>query len=272
MSKFGKPRTDRTKKPARTKRQPGRYDKRRDGRKSDHLYLYGMHSVRAALANDRRVKSKLYVTPNSARKIDQDLLNNVETVEVDTGHIDWLVGADKVHQGIALECQPLENVDASELFRLADAKLVLALDQITDPHNVGAILRSAVAFNVDAVLITHRQSAVETAILAKSASGALDMVTTIEIRNLSKAIAELNDMGFVSIGLDSEGNSEIEAAVQDAGPSPKLIVLGSEGKGLREKTRETCSCLAKLSMPGEIKSLNVSNAAALALYVAQRAS
>jgi len=165
---------------------------------------------------------------------------------------------------------PLDLLDASELFHLADARLLLALDQITDPHNVGAILRSAVAMGVEAVLMTSRNSALETAVLAKSASGALDMVKLVHLRNLSKGLEELNAMGFTTIGLDSEGPLILESTLTETKGRPVCLVLGSEGKGLREKTRETCTALARLDMPGAIKSLNVSNAAALSLYIVSK--
>ena len=184
--------------------------------------------------------------------------------------LDGLVGTDAVHQGVVAICDPLSVLDGSELFQLADARLLLILDQITDPHNVGAILRSAVAMNVNAVLVTHRNSAVETGVLAKSASGALDMIQMVDVRNMSKAISELNEMGFKTIGLDSEGTDVLETELDREPHGPVALVLGSEGRGLREKTRESCSTLARLDMPGKIKSLNVSNAAALSLYLAAR--
>ena len=158
-------------------------------------------------------------------------------------------------------------LDASELFHLADKRLILALDQLTDPHNVGAILRSASAIGADAVLTTSRNSAQETAVLAKSASGALDTIRLIELRNLSKGLEELNQMGFATLGLDSEGPLVLEETLSDLSPKKVVLVLGSESKGLRQKTRETCTALARLDMPGPIKSLNVSNAATLSLYV-----
>ncbi|MEM8751184.1 MAG: RNA methyltransferase [Pseudomonadota bacterium] len=244
----------------------------------DRLFLYGQHTVRAALSNPDRRKFRLILTDNALARLGYDsnahavkalsqTWNNPAIEVRSAGDIAGLVSADAVHQGIALECAPLDTLDASELFNLVDAKTVLALDQITDPHNVGAILRTAVAMNVDAVLITHRNSANETAVLAKSASGALDFARVVDIRNMSKALAELNAMGFMSIGLDSEGPLVLEDTLQAVQGRPVVLVLGAEGKGLREKTRETCTHLARLDMPGAIKSLNVSNAAALALYL-----
>ncbi len=234
------------------------------------LRLYGLHTVTAALSNSKRRKSVLNTTENALSRLDPSLVarSGVDVRITEPKALDGMVGTDAVHQGLILECEPLDGIDASELFHLASARLVLVLDQITDPHNVGAILRSAVAFGAAAVLVTRRNSAVETAVLAKSASGALDMMRVIDIRNLSKALNELTDMGFATIGLDSEGPLVLEETVAQTDGSPVALVLGSEGRGLRQQTRETCTYLARLDMPGEIKSLNVSNAAALSLYIA----
>ncbi|MEE9313011.1 MAG: 23S rRNA (guanosine(2251)-2'-O)-methyltransferase RlmB [Rhizobiaceae bacterium] len=236
---------------------------------ADVLQLYGLHTVRAALENDGRRKIMLHVSENALPRLGEDLVDRCG-VEVTITHgsvLDKMVGVDAVHQGAVLECAPLNTLDASELFHLVDARLLLALDQITDPHNVGAILRSAVAMGVEAVLMTSRNSAVETAVLAKSASGALDMVKLVHLRNLTKGLDELNEMGFATIGLDSEGPLILEDTLEESKGRSVCLVLGSEGKGLREMTRETCTALARLDMPGAIKSLNVSNAAALSLYV-----
>jgi len=269
--------------PAIADRAPGRAKtaakvrRRAQNRDGDSLFLYGLHTVRAALVNPARKKTKLYATQNALSRLGAAATSaDVETEIAKPARLDEMVSRDAVHQGAILQCEALEPLDASELFHLADAKLLLALDQITDPHNVGAILRSAVAFDVDAVLMTARNSAVEGAVMAKAASGALDMVRIVALRNLSKGLEELNTMGFRSIGLDSEAPHALEKVVGEAGGADGVvgtgtaIVLGSEGTGLREKTRLTCARLARLDMPGEIKSLNVSNAAALALYVVSR--
>ena len=141
---------------------------------------------------------------------------------------------------------------------------MLVLDQITDPHNVGAILRSAAAFAVKAIVTTARHSPEATGVLAKSASGALELVPLVTVQNLARALNELNDQGFMTVGLDSQGSEDLGAMTLR---QPLALVLGAEGKGLRQLTRETCSAVARLDMPGEIKSLNVSNAAVLALYI-----
>jgi len=141
---------------------------------------------------------------------------------------------------------------------------VLVLDQITDPHNVGAILRSAAAFAVKAIVTTARHSPEATGVLAKSASGALELVPLVTVQNLARALTEMNEVGFLTVGLDSAGGENLGSV---ALRQPLALVLGAEGKGLRQLTRETCGVVARLDMPGEIKSLNVSNAAVLALYI-----
>ncbi len=161
-----------------------------------------------------------------------------------------------------LEC---DELPVKKLEDLVPGAKVLILDQVSDPHNVGAIMRSCVAMGVGGLIVTSRNSAAQSAVLAKSASGALDLIDLIEVSNLSKAIENLNAQGYQTIGLDSEGPDILENSVQAS--LPVALVLGAEGHGLRQKTRETCSVLARLDMPGKIKSLNVSNAAMLALYV-----
>ena len=162
-----------------------------------------------------------------------------------------------------LETQPLP---VRRLSALKDSPLILVLDQVTDPHNVGAIMRSAVAFNAGALITTMRHSPTESGVMAKSASGALEMIPYIQITNLADALEELHKLGFVSIGLDLEGPAPLEETLSG---EKIALVLGAEGKGLRQKTRQTVNALARLDMPGAIKSLNVSNAAAIAMYAAR---
>lgn len=236
----------------------------------ERVRLYGLHAVDAALANPARHHHSLHVTANARGRLASPLPAGLSVTECDAKALDALVGADAVHQGVVLETDRLDRIDGSELFRLADARLVLALDQVTDPHNVGAILRSAVAMAADAVMVTARDAAPESGVLAKSASGALEMIPIVAPRNLSAALAECRDMGFAVIGLDSDGPADMADTLPGDG-APILLVLGAEGRGLRQKTRETCTALARLDMPGPIRSLNVSNAAALSLYLARRA-
>ncbi len=231
----------------------------------DQVHLYGLHTVRAALENPERTIIKLSVTQNAFARLDigdADALSYpVEFVSPQD--IDKVLGPDAIHQGVMLETRPLPM---RRLEALKESPLLLVLDQVTDPHNVGAIMRSAVAFGAGALVTTQRHSPTESGVLAKSASGALELIPYIQITNLANALEELHQLGFQTIGLDSEGPQPLEGTF--AGEKIALV-LGSEGKGLRQKTRETVNALARLDMPGTIKSLNVSNAAAIALYASR---
>lgn len=178
--------------------------------------------------------------------------------------LDRMVGAGAVHQGVVLRAAPLAPV---RLGHLPAEPLLLVLDQVTDPHNVGAVLRSAVACGAGAVITTARHSPAETGVLAKSASGALDLIGMVEVRNLAACLEELRQRGYLIIGLDSGGGGTLEEALSG---DRIALVLGAEGRGLRQKTRATCDVLARIDLPGAIRSLNVSNAAILALYIARR--
>lgn len=226
--------------------------------------LYGLHTVRAALDNPRRKIRKMLVTRNAAERLAIADLGALpfKAELVEPRDIDKITGSDAVHQGVLIEAEPLKP---KRLDALGDTRLVLVLDQITDPHNVGAILRSAVAFGAGALITTARHSPQESGVLAKSASGALEHIDQIEVKNLADALEQLREAGFQTIGLDSDGPAELETSF--AGEKIALV-LGAEGKGLRQKTRETVTTLARLDMPGAIRSLNVSNAAAVALYAA----
>ncbi|ANT52008.1 TrmH family RNA methyltransferase [Mesorhizobium amorphae] len=228
--------------------------------------LYGLHTVRAALDNPRRRIKKMLVTRNAAERLAlADLAALPFKAElVEPKEIDRITGSDAVHQGVLIEAEPLKP---KRLDTLGDTKLVLVLDQVTDPHNVGAILRSAVAFGAGALITTARHSPQESGVLAKSASGALEHIDQIEVKNLADALGQLHEAGFQTIGLDSDGPAELETSF--AG-NRIALVLGAEGKGLRQKTRETVTTLARLDMPGAIRSLNVSNAAAVSLYAARK--
>ena len=227
--------------------------------------LYGLHTVRAALDNPRREIRKMLVTRNAAERLEiADLASLPFKAElVEPKDIDRITGTDAVHQGVLIEAEPLKP---KRLDALGDTTLVLVLDQVTDPHNVGAILRSAVAFGAGALITTARHSPQESGVLAKAASGALEHIDQIEVKNLADALGQLHEAGFQTIGLDSDGPAELETSF--AGDRIALV-LGAEGKGLRQKTRETVTTLARLDMPGAIRSLNVSNAAAVSLYAAR---
>jgi 23S rRNA (guanosine2251-2'-O)-methyltransferase len=226
------------------------------------VILYGWHTVAAALANPQRHIRKLLLTENAARRLTEENITLPLTPEiVRPALIDQRLGPDAVHQGLLAEADPLPSPDIDTL---PQDGIVLVLDQITDPHNVGAILRSAAAFAVKAIVTTARHSPEATGVLAKSASGALELVPLVTVQNLARALTEMNDQGFLTVGLDSQGSENLGSI---ALREPLALVLGAEGKGLRQLTRETCGLVARLDMPGEIKSLNVSNAAVLALYI-----
>ena len=247
-------------------------DKRRDsgrpawrdrgGEPDGPVILYGWHTVSAALANPRRKIRKLILSENAARRLaDENIATRVTPEIVRPALIDARLGPDAVHQGLLAEVDPLPALDIETL---PEDGIVLVLDQLTDPHNVGAIMRSAAAFAVKAIVITARHSPEATGVLAKSASGALELVPLVTVQNLARALTEMNERGFLTVGLDSQGAADLSAVELR---QPLALVLGAEGKGLRQLTRETCSTVARLDMPGEIKSLNVSNAAVLALYI-----
>ncbi|MFC3165417.1 23S rRNA (guanosine(2251)-2'-O)-methyltransferase RlmB [Ciceribacter thiooxidans] len=232
----------------------------------EQVLLYGLHTVRAALDNPERKLIKLSATQNALVRLEISSVENLgipfETVTPQD--LDKILGPEAIHQGVMLETRPLP---VRRLEALKESPLLLVLDQVTDPHNVGAIMRSAVAFNAGAVITTQRHSPTESGVLAKSASGALELIPYIQITNLADALGELHRLGFYSIGLDSEGPAPLEGTFRG---EKIALVLGSEGKGLRQKTRETVNALARLDMPGAIKSLNVSNAAAIALYASRQ--
>jgi 23S rRNA (guanosine2251-2'-O)-methyltransferase len=225
--------------------------------------LYGWHTVKAALENPRRRFRRLLATENAARRLaDHGVTLPLAPELVRPDAIASRLPPDAVHQGLLAETDPLESPAIEDL---PAEGIVLALDQITDPHNVGAILRSAAAFGVKAIVMTARHSPEATGVLAKSASGALEHVPIAEVANLARALEALKARGFLLIGLDSSGTAQLEAIPL---VSPLALILGAEGKGLRQLTRTTSHHVARLDLPGAIKDLNVSNAAALALYIA----
>jgi 23S rRNA (guanosine2251-2'-O)-methyltransferase len=227
--------------------------------------LYGWHPVKAALENPARRILRVFATENALRRLADDgvaLPVAPELVRPDA--IAARLGPDAVHQGLLAEAEPLPS---SEIDEIEPAGLVLVLDQITDPHNVGAILRTAAGFSVRAVVTTARHSPEATGVLAKSASGALEFVPIVTVQNLARGLFALKDRGFLVIGLDSSGDDDLASL---ALTEPLALVLGAEGKGLRQLTRTTCDRVARLDLPGRIKSLNVSNAAALGLYIASK--
>ncbi|HUI96967.1 MAG TPA: 23S rRNA (guanosine(2251)-2'-O)-methyltransferase RlmB [Xanthobacteraceae bacterium] len=227
------------------------------------VILYGWHSVKAALENPARKFHRLLATENAVHRLaESGVALPIAPTLTDADDIEALVGPEAVHQGILAEADPLE---APAVEDLAPTRLVLVLDQITDPHNVGAILRSAAAFAVEAVITTARHSPEATGVLAKAASAALEHVPLVTVPNLARALETLKDKNVFVVGLDSSGEADLATVPLRA---PLALVVGAEGKGLRHLTRSHCDAVARIALPGRIKSLNVSNATALALFVA----
>lgn len=251
----------------------GAGQRRRDGQPRrpaadiDTTILYGWHPVVEALRNGKREIRRLLATENSAARLHEELgvPLPIEPEIVRPHDISVLVEPDAVHQGLYLEADPLPS---PTLETLSGKRVVLALDQITDPHNVGAIVRTAAAFGVEAIITTARHSPAATGVLAKSASGGLEHVPFMIVRNLADSLIALGERGFQRIGLDSSGEARLDELPLKL---PVVLVLGSEGKGLRQRTRECCDAIGRLDMPGAIKSLNVSNAAAISLYAVTKA-
>lgn len=226
------------------------------------LWLFGSHAVRAALANPARPCLRMVASRNAARGLPEGV---PEPEILDPDRIARLLPPGAVHQGIALLTEPLPEIPLSEACAPADpARPVLVLDHVTDPHNVGAILRSASAFGAQALVLTRRRSPPASGTLAKVAAGALEHVPLVRVTNLARAMAELKDMGYRLIGLDEQAPVTLAEAL--SGAAPTALVLGAEGEGLRKLTAETCDRLARLPTGGPVASLNVSNAAAIALY------
>lgn len=229
------------------------------------VILYGWHPVTAALRNPVRKLRKFLATDNAARRLaDEGIAGTLAPEIVRPSAIDDRLLPDAVHQGLYLEADPLPSPALEDV---PARGTILVLDQITDPHNVGAIFRSAAAFAATAIVTTQRHSPDATAALAKAASGALEYVPLITVQNLGRGLTTLKERGFLVVGLDSSGDTDLsELKLRQ----PLALVLGAEGKGLRQLTREICDHVARIDLPGEIKSLNVSNAAVLSLYVASR--
>ncbi|MGB6175129.1 MAG: 23S rRNA (guanosine(2251)-2'-O)-methyltransferase RlmB [Methylocella sp.] len=230
--------------------------------------LFGFHAVREALRARRRKLLDIYVTEAAARRLEGEitgagLCSHIVAAE----DLARRLGTGAAHQGVMLEALPLEPLDLSDI--VSRSGIVLVLDQITDPHNAGAILRTAAAFGVDAVVVTHRHAPEMAGVVAKAASGGLEHVAIVSVVNLARALEKLGDSGYLRLGLDSE--AELNLAQMPL-RRPVALVLGGEGKGLRRLSRENCDFLVRLDMPGAIKSLNVSNACAVALTLLRAGS
>ncbi|MFV0366983.1 MAG: 23S rRNA (guanosine(2251)-2'-O)-methyltransferase RlmB [Hyphomicrobiaceae bacterium] len=232
----------------------------------DPIVLYGIHAVAAALANPARRFTRILATENAENRLSGAIGERGLAVErVRPKDLDRLLGADTVHQGVAAEVEGLPEPDIAELLIAAgDGAPLVILDQVTDPHNVGAVLRSAAVFGAAGLLTTRRHSPPFNGTLAKSASGALELVPVALVQNLARAIDELKAAGVTVIGLDGEGELLLE---DHPLTGPIAFVLGAEGKGLRQLTRESCSTICRIGTSETLASLNVSNAAAVALHL-----
>lgn len=229
--------------------------------------IFGIHAVEAALHNPARKILRLALTENAERRLAETLASHSHKHDkVEPHDLDLLLGGDTVHQGALLEAEPLPEQSLDTLAERAQAAgPLVVLDQVTDPHNVGAILRSAAAFGASGLIMTRRNSPPLSGTLAKSASGALEHIPVALVPNLAQALGKLGDLGLTRIGLDGEAAIPIESEQLQSGIA---LVLGAEGKGLRRLTRDLCDRLCRITTAGPLQSLNVSNAAAIALHVA----
>ena len=231
----------------------------------DSPWIYGLHAVTAALANPERQCQRLVATPDVAENLDMgDTGLAVEIV--DRQEIGSLLPAGAVHQGIALLASPLKSISVEEIVQVTESQersLVVALDQVTDPQNVGAVLRSAAAFGAGALLVPDRHTPDTSGALVKAASGAAETVPMVRPTNLVRALEYLKSAGYWVVGLDA--NAPGSLAETDL-PGKCVLMLGAEGKGLRRLTRETCDLMVHIPMAGNMESLNVSASAAVALY------
>ena len=224
----------------------------------DKLWLWGTHAVEAAIANPKRTILKLVSTANAARRM---ALNDAE--DMAAREIDRLLPPGAVHQGVAALVQPLPVVGLAEIIE-RKPKRIAVLDQVTDPHNLGAVLRSAAAFGIEAVIVQTRHTPPVNGIVAKSAAGALEMVTECRVVNIARALDDLGKAGYVSIGLAGEAGADLADMIP--ADAPVALVFGAEGAGLRPAVAKACTWLAKISIYSAMESLNISNAAAIAFY------
>jgi 23S rRNA (guanosine2251-2'-O)-methyltransferase len=226
--------------------------------------IYGIHAVEAALANPRRVIRHIALSENAERRLERVLATRQGVAErVLPRELDRRLGADTVHQGALIEAEPLPEPTLSSLTEAMHDRPLIVLDQVTDPHNVGAILRSAAVFGAAGLVMTRRHSPPLDGALAKSASGALEHVPVALVQNLARGLTDLKEQGVMVVGLDGEAHARLDGA---AWPRRAALVLGAEGKGLRQLTRATCDRLCRIATDGPLTALNVSNAAAVALH------
>jgi 23S rRNA (guanosine2251-2'-O)-methyltransferase len=227
--------------------------------------LWGRHAVEAALKNPEREHRKLWATREGLASLDGELPKDFPLEFAQGADLGRLVARDAPHQGLVLECEPLPDAWLEDVLSGDPARPLIVLDQVTDPHNVGAIMRSAAAFNACAVVTQDRHAPPESGTLAKSASGALEVVPWVRVVNLARALEQVAEAGYWRIGLAGEATATLASALPTG---PVALVLGAEGEGLRRNIAEHCDALARLPIAEAMESLNVSNAAAIALYAA----
>ena len=231
---------------------------------SSQLYIYGSHAVRAAVDNPKRHIKNLYLTENAAHELAETLAKRKIQAQISKPQqLASLLPPDAVHQGMVLETEPLPEPDLDDL--AASGKLLVLLDQVSDPRNVGAILRAAAVFDAGGIILPRRNSPPPSGTLAKTASGALEVVPLLAVANLARALETLHKAGYMSVGLDERGDTLIGDVPKDR---PLAVVMGAEGSGLRRLTRETCDMLACLAVADDARfvTLNVATATAVTLY------
>ncbi len=232
--------------------------------------LWGRHAVEAALKNPERRHTKLWATRDGVASLDGELPENFTIEYAEVADLARLVTRDTPHQGLVLECAPLEDIHLDEVLHGDADRPLVVLDQVTDPHNVGAILRSASAFNAAAIITQDRHAPPESGVVAKSASGALETVPWVRVVNLARAMDQIAEAGYWRIGMTGDAQDTLAEALP---AGPVALIMGAEGDGMRQNIAGHCDSLAKLPISSDIESLNVSNAAAIALYaIATRAN
>ena len=232
-------------------------------KQNSNIMLYGKHACFAALENPKRKIKRIYLTDRTAKELNLAPKHPTPKI-ISLKEFDKILPQDAVHQGIALETEALPEYSLKDI---SESQIIVALDQITDPHNVGAIMRSSIAFGADAIIFTKDNAPSLSGALAKSASGVLEIIKCCKVTNLSRALEQLKKDGFWVAGLDGHTDTNIDKANLSG---KTVLVLGSEGKGLRKITKSACDLLVRLPISNEIESLNVSNAAAIALYEISR--
>ncbi len=228
-----------------------------------NVRLWGRHAVEAALTNPQREHRKLWATREGIASLAGELPPDLPVEYADVQDLARLVARDAPHQGLVLECAALEDVHLEDVLDSRAKRPLVVLDQVTDPHNVGAVLRSAAAFDACAIVTQDRHAPPESGVVAKSASGALEIVPWVRVVNLARALEQAAEAGYWRIGLTGAADSTLSEALPTG---PVALVLGAEGAGMRQNIEAHCDALAKLPIGDGVESLNVSNAAAISLY------